>query len=62
MSSAGLNTAYNVSQPTSANGNIEAMFQQIMHAVHKSVSGRVVSDCAAFHLDACWISIVKLVN
>ena len=39
-----MSTAPNVSQlsqPLPTN-NVEAMFQQIMHAVHKSVSGRVV--------------------
>ena len=37
-----LKTAPNVSQLLPANSNIEAMFQQILHAVHKSVSSRVV--------------------
>jgi hypothetical protein len=38
-----LKTASNVSQPSLLpTNNVEAMFQQIMHAVHKSVSGRVV--------------------
>ena len=38
-----LKTAPNVSQPPPPpTNNVEAMFQQIMHAVNKSVSGRVV--------------------
>ena len=36
-------------QPPPANASVEVMFQQIMHAVHKSVSSRVVS--LFFHLD-----------
>ena len=36
-----LETVPNVSQPLPTN-NVVAMFQQIMQAVHKSVSGRVV--------------------
>jgi hypothetical protein len=32
--------------PPLPTNNVEAMFQQIMHAVHKSVSGRVVRYCS----------------
>jgi hypothetical protein len=38
-----LKSVPNVSQTSSLpTNNVEAMFQQIMHAVNKSVSGRVI--------------------
>ena len=64
MSSAGLNTALNVSQPlATTNASVEVMFQQIMHAVHKSVSGCVVRNyyLSFLNLDEL-ISITKLLN
>ena len=54
-------SSLNVSQPPPLpTNNVEAMFQQIMHAVHKSVSGRVVR----YHSLALTIEVsnAKLVN
>lgn len=45
----------NVSQSFPTNSRVEAMFQQILLVVHKSVSGRVVRCCYSLVLTLWWL-------